>query len=85
MKVKFNLNKFWYGVGQYKDEFEKKIHDNTTKENVTVMSSIILIKYSPKRRNDNDFKDFEKLTYFSNHEDDIQSYQILAWSRIVSV
>ena len=29
-----------------------------------------------------DFLDFF-LTYFSNREDDIQSYQILAWSKIV--
>ena len=27
----------------------------------------------PKQWNDKDFEDFEKLTYFSNHEDDIQS------------
>ena len=26
-----------------------------------------------KRHNDKDFEDFEKLTYFSNHEDNIQS------------
>ena len=40
----------------------KKVHDNTTKNNVTVTSW-----------NDKDFEDFEKLTYFSNPEDDIES------------
>ena len=34
---------------------------------------------------DKDFEDFEKLTYFSYHEDDIPSQQILAWSKIVSM
>ena len=43
-----------------------KTHDNTTKDSVTVTLSII-------GQNDEDFEDFEKLTYFSNHEDDIQS------------
>ena len=39
MKMTFNLNKFCYGVRQYKDEFEKRIHDNTTIDSVTVTSS----------------------------------------------
>ena len=49
-----------------------KNHDNTTKDNVTVTSSNI-----------SQNKDFEKLTYFCNDKDDIQSQQILAWSKIV--
>ena len=41
MKMTFNLSKFWYEVREYKSEFVKKIHDNITKENVTVTSSNI--------------------------------------------
>ena len=37
MKMTFNLDKLWYGVRYCKGEFEK-IHDNTTKDNVTVTS-----------------------------------------------
>ena len=44
----------------------KKIHDNTSKDNVTVTSS-------NSSQNDKGFEDFQKLNYFSNHEDDIQS------------
>ena len=47
----------------------KKNNDSTTKDNVTVTS----FKYQPKRWNDKDFEDFEKLTHFSYNEDDIQS------------
>ena len=43
----------------------EKVHDNTIKDNVTMTSSSFW--------NDKDFEDFEKLTYFSDHEDDIQS------------
>ena len=32
-----------------------------------------IMNYWPKRRNDKDFKDFDELAHFSNHEDDIQS------------
>ena len=39
MKMTFSLNKFWYGVRQYQDEFVKRIHDNTVKDSVTVRSS----------------------------------------------
>ena len=48
----------------------KKSHGNAIKDNVAVMSSNI-------SQNDGtitmDFEDFQKLTYFANHEDDIQS------------
>ena len=40
MKMTFNLNEFWYGVRQYKGEFDKK-YDNTIKNNVPVRSSNI--------------------------------------------
>ena len=43
-----------------------------------------VIKYWPKRRNDKDFEDLEKLTYFSHHKDDIQSEQVLVWSKTLS-
>ena len=46
-----------------------KINDNTTKDNVTVTSPNISQNNGKIRF----FEDFEKLTYFSNHEDDIQS------------
>ena len=39
MKMTFNRNKFWHEVRWYQGEFVKKIHDNTIKDNVTVMSS----------------------------------------------
>ena len=51
----FNFTKFWYEVRQYKGKFLKKIHDNKTKDNVTVTSSII-----SQNRLDKDFEDFEK-------------------------
>ena len=41
MKMTFNLNEFWYEIRQYKGEFVNKIHDNITKDNVTVTSSNI--------------------------------------------
>ena len=48
----------------------KKIHDNTAKDNVIVTSSNISQNDGTI---DKDFEDFEKLTYFSIHEDVIQS------------
>ena len=42
-----------------------------------------VIKYQPKQWNDKNCEDFEKFTYFSNHEDDIQFQQILAWSKTI--
>ena len=44
----------------------KKFHDNTAKDSVTVTSS-----NTGQQRNNKNFEDFAKLTYFSSHEDDI--------------
>ena len=38
MKMTFNLNTFWCRVRQYKVVFVKRVHDNTTKDKVTVTS-----------------------------------------------
>ena len=46
-----------------------EIHDNTTEDNITVTSSNVSQNDGTVRI----LKDFEKLTYLSNHEDDIQS------------
>ena len=35
------FDKFWYAVRWYKGELEERIHDNTTKDSVTVTSSNI--------------------------------------------
>ena len=43
------------------------------------------LERAPKWWNDKEFEDFETLAYFSNHENDIQSLQIFAWSKIVSM
>ena len=77
MKMTFTLNNFWYGVRQYKAEFAE-IHDDTTEDNATVTSSNI-------SQNDGTtmiLMIFKKLTYFSNHEDDIQSSKILVCGKI---
>ena len=41
MTMTFNLNKFWHGVRQYECKFVKTSHDNTSKDNVAVTSSIL--------------------------------------------
>ena len=65
----FNLNNLWYGVRKYKGEFVKKYHGNTTNDNVTVTS----LNISQNDGTIRIFEDFEKLSYFLNQKDDIQS------------